>query len=225
MQDNKPDNVNHAALDWESSRTDLIARSERRAWFIAKFCVLISALAIIAMFFMLPLKEAVPFVVRVDNTTGVPDIVTAMRDVEITQEDALNKYWLATYIRARESYNWFTLQKDYNTVGLLSAKAVGADYASLFEGDDALDQRYGKKVDASIKIISIIPTTPTTATIRFIKTIKRNGDKGPGTSTKWLASISFTYHTKLAMKDSERLVNPFGFKVLSYRVDPEMVGG
>jgi len=216
--------INLEALDWEASRIHIIEKSEKRAWFIAQLSFVVMACSLAALFFMLPLKESTPYVVRVDNSTGIPDIITAMKDTEISGDDVMDKYWLASYIRARETYDWYSLQNDYNTVGLLSADVVGKEYAKLFTGKKALDQLYGKNIKVNVKIISIVPNGGNTATVRFAKRVKRVDDSGFGNVTKWTATISYKYLTRLKMKESERLVNPFGFKVLSYRIDPEIVG-
>jgi len=213
-----------AARDWEGSRVEALEKSELRAWMVAKVSVGIAVLAIAAIAMMMPLKESVPFVIRVDNTTGVPDIVTAMTDSQVTGDDVMDKYWLAQYVRARETYDWYTLQHDYNIVGLLSSPNVGADYAKLFEGDEALDKKYGKAVRAAVEILSVVPGVNHTATIRFIKTTKRSDAEGSqGTQAKWIATVSYEYRNAALIKESARLVNPFGFQVLTYRVDPEMV--
>lgn len=215
-----------AAIDWESSRVQASQKSERRAWTIAMTSVGVAVLAIGSIAMMMPLKESVPYVVRVDNTTGVPDIVTALTDKTVTGDEVMDKYWLAKYVRARETFDWFTLQNDYATVGLLSSANVGTDYAQLFEGPTALDKQYGKTVRATIDIVSIVPTGPHTGTVRFIKTTKRvDQQSAPGQVTKWVATVAFEYRNAALIKESARLVNPFGFQVLSYRVDPEMVGG
>ena len=214
-----------AAIDWEASRVQTIEKSERRAWLVAMIAVGVSVLAIAAIAMMMPLKESVPYVIRVDNTTGVPDIVTAMTDKAVTGDEVMDKYWLAQYVRARETYDWYTLQRDYNTVGLLSSANVGTGYAQLFEGKDALDKQYGKTIRATVEILSVVPTGKNTGTVRFIKTTKRMDQEGsPGTVTKWVATVAYEYRNTALIKESARLVNPFGFQVLTYRVDPEMVG-
>lgn len=218
-------NVYDEAINWESSRVLTVEKSERRAWRVAFAGVGVAVLAIAAIAMMMPLKESVPYVIRVDNTTGVPDIVTAITDKAVTGDEVMDKYWLAQYVRARETYDWFTLQRDYNTVGLLSSQNVGAGYAQLFEGKDALDKQYGKSVRATVEILSVVPTGKNTGTVRFIKTTKRVDQEGtPGTSTKWVATVAYEYRNTALIKESARLVNPFGFQVLTYRVDPEMVG-
>ena len=106
-----------------------IEKSERRAWLVAMIAVGAAALSTAAIAMMMPLKASVPYVIRVDNTTGVPDIVTTMTDKSVTGDEIMDKYWLAQYVRARETYDWYTLQRDYDTVGLLSSANVGAGYA------------------------------------------------------------------------------------------------
>lgn len=213
-----------AAINWESSRILSVEKSERRAWNIAICAAGITILALCAIAMMMPLKESVPYVIRVDNTTGVPDIVTAITDKAVTGDEVMDKYWLAQYVRSRETYDWYTLQRDYNTIGLLSSANVGAGYAQLFEGKDALDKQYGKNVRATVEIISVVPTGQHTGTVRFIKTTKRVDQEGaPGTVSKWVATVAYEYRNAALIKESARLVNPFGFQVLTYRVDPEMV--
>ena len=213
------------AIDWESSRILTFEISERRAWRVAMIAIGVAALAIAAIAMMMPLKESVPYVIRVDSTTGVPDIVTAITDKAVTGDEVMDKYWLAQYVRARETYDWYTLQRDYDTVGLLSSPNVGAGYAQLFEGKEALDKTYGKTIRATVEIISVVPTSKNTGNVRFIKTIKRVDQEGaPGTVTKWVATVGYEYRSSALIKESARLVNPFGFQVLTYRVDPEMIG-
>ena len=213
------------AIDWETSKIQTIEKSERRAWLIAIIAVAIAGMAITAIFLLMPLKESLPYVIRIDNATGVPDIVTTMTHKEVTGDEVMDKYWLAQYVRARETYDWYTLQRDYNMVGLLSSANVGANYAQLFEGKEGIDKKYGKNVCATVDILSVVPTGKNTGTVRFVKTTKRVDQEGtPGLVTRWVATVAYEYRGTARLKESARLINPFGFQVLSYRVDPEMIG-
>lgn len=215
-----------AANDWEASRIETIEASERRAWKVAMAAIIHGILAWIVVATLFPLKETIPYLYRSDTKTGVPDLITVMTDKQVSGDEVMDKYWLAQYVRARETYDWYTLQHDYDTVGLLSSPPVGAAYAQLFEGKDALDKKYGQSVRATVQIVSVVPDANTrTATVRFIKTTKRVDQEGPETVTRWVATIAYEYRSTARIKESARLVNPFGFQVLSYRVDPELVGG
>lgn len=225
MPGSKPNSLHDEAMDWEASKTLARERSERRAWTVAIAAAVMTVLSWLAIVLMMPLKTTEAYVVRVDNATGVPDIVTAMEDKKVTGDEVMDKYWLAQYVLARETYDWHTLQQDYDKVGLLSSPNVGKEYAELFEGKEALDKRYGEKIRATVKVISVVPSGADTGTVRFIKTTKRVDEEGLGATTSWVATIAFEYRNPSIIKESQRLVNPFGFQVLSYRVDPEMIGG
>ena len=169
MNNNDSVPIFNNASSWDTSRTLQAERSERRAWMVAgAFGVgFLASCTVIAI--MLPLKETTPYVVRVDNATGVPDIVTAMEDQIVTSDDVMTKYWLSKYVIHRETYDWYTLQTDYDTTGLLSAESVGAEYAEQFSGDNPLTDAYSDNIRVSVKIVSVVPGKDNTGTVRFIK--------------------------------------------------------
>jgi type IV secretion system protein VirB8 len=213
------------ALSWEASRLLAIEQSERRAWLVALSAVAACVLSWLAIVLMMPLKKTEPYVIRVDSATGVPDIVTTLKAEDAAFDEVVQKYFLAKYVRARETYDWYTLQTDYDTTRLLSSAAVGVDYAALFDGEEALDKRFGAQVRATVQIQSVVPTGERTGTVRFLKRIRRVDDPGPGLESRWVATVAFTFNDPASLKESERLVNPFGFQITSYRVDPELGGG
>lgn len=222
-QKNTPQkDIFEASINWESARVSQIEKSERRAWIVAMIAVLLVVLLVVSLAVLAPLKENTPYVIRVDNATGVPDIVTALDSKGVGYDEVMDKYWLAQYVKARETYEWYSLQKDYTTVGLLSSPTVGAEYAAQFSGDNALDKKFGSHVTATTTVLSVVPNGHGTGTVRFSKNTKRRDDTGSGTTTKWVATIGYEYRNPTLIKESERLINPFGFQVLSYRVDPEM---
>lgn len=221
----KTPEILHATVNWETSRIQLLEQSERKAWIIAQIASGLAVISWLAIVFMMPLKETIPYVIRVDSATGVPDVITTLKSKEVSHDEVMNKFWLAQYVRARETYDWFTLQKDYETVGLFSSEQVGAAYASLFSGKKALNKQYGDSTKIIVEIISIVPGDNGIGTVRFSKRIKRLNEEGQGIVTKWIATIAYEYLNPSSLKESERLQNPFGFQVVSYRIDPEMVTG
>jgi type IV secretion system protein VirB8 len=216
-------NLDEQSLDFETSKACMQANSEKRAWMVAIGAVVMCVASWIGMSMMMPLKEIVPYLVRVDNATGVTDIVSLMKDQVVNYEDIQDKYWIAKFIRAREGYNWFTLQSDYDLVPKLSSRSVALEYAELFQGDSALDTTWKNKFKADIKILNISPNGSGSASVRFVKNVKvveTGADNQP--PSYWIATVNYKYNGDFKMKESERLINPFGFTVISYRVDPEM---
>ena len=214
-----------AAIDWESSHIHGLEKSENRAWFVAKSCGALLGLSLVAIAIMMPLKESVPYVIRVDKATGATDIVTVLTEKKVSADEVMNKYWVSQFMHARETYDWYTLQKEYDAVGLFASKTVAEDYAKLFEGENALDKKYGNGVRVTVDILSIVPDDNFTATVRFTKTIKRTEPgAAPGVQSTWVATLAYKYNGAALIGETTRLTNPLGFQVLTYRVDPEMVG-
>lgn len=216
-----------ANRNWEVTVSSMLARSEKRAWRIAWCAVGVAVMLGAALFFLMPLKETMPFLVRVDNATGVPDIVTAIDSKGVGYDDVIDKYFLAKYVTARESYDWYTIQKDYETVGLMSTAPVGKAYATKFEGKDALDKQYGATITQTIKIISVVPNDRDKGigTVRYVKMIGRTDEPNVRESTTWTATIGYEYRNTAKLKESSRLINPLGFTVKSFRPEPELIGG
>ena len=66
------------ASRWDADRRAQQDRSRRCAWIVASVAAFTTCIAITALLVMLPLKRVEPYVIRVDNTTGVVDIVPVM---------------------------------------------------------------------------------------------------------------------------------------------------
>lgn len=213
------------AISWEDSTASQQARSERRAWRVVGImgCVIVALAAAIVV--MMPLKENTPYVWLVDEKTGRPELMTAIDAENVSLGEANDKYWLAQYVQARETYDWYTIQKDYDTVGLMSSPEVGTAYSKLFEGEDAIDRKYGQSVRETVKILSVVPAGKNIGTVRFSKSQQRTTDAGSSTTQVWIATIGYEFRPGTYGRESTKLVNPFGFRVTSYRADAELGGG
>lgn len=211
------------ALDFEVSKTIMAAKSERRAWNITKGACGLTLLSWLALMLLMPLKTVEPYMVMVDKNTGQTQLLTTLEHETLSTQEVLERYWLTNYIRWREVYDWYTLQNDYDMTMAFSNPNVQKEYASIFEGENALDAKWGKRIKATTKILSIVNDSgKKMATIRFEKNIKGVEDKGQGNTKVWVATVSYQYNTE-AVTEASRHKNPLGFEVTSYRVDPEFV--
>ena len=57
------------------------------------------------------------------------------------------------------------------------------------------------------------------ANVRFRRTVRQVQQV---TESDWIATIAFAY-TRAPMSEADRLRNPLGFQVTSYRADPEVI--
>ncbi|AJC85498.1 type IV secretion system protein [Campylobacter lari] len=215
--------INSNALNFEASVRYLIEKSNQRAWLVAFISMAISIIAVIAVIFLTPLKTTEPYVIKVDNTTGMVDIITSLQEEQISSIEALDKYFISQYIKAREGYYYKFLNQDYVLTQLMSDENVANEYRAIYAGDNALDQIYKDNVEVSVKILSIVLGNSNgvkTSTIRALITKKDSVTKSTQQSTK---VITLAYDFLLAKTSEEnRILNPLGFKVTNYRVDEEI---
>ncbi len=208
----------------ERDYLDELVRSRRSAWRTTAAAGALLCLALIALVAMQPLKRVEGFVLRVDNATGAVDLVTTLRDGQTSYGEVVDRYFLNKYVLNRESYEYETIQTAYDTTLLLSSEIVQREYAALFQGPGARDKALSNRARIAVRVRSITPgSTANTALVRFTtRLLRENGQ--PAAEQSLVATIGFRY-VGAPMHEQDRLVNPLGFQVTNYRVDPEVVGG
>jgi len=208
----------------ERDYLDELVRSRRSAWRATAAAGALLAVALIALVAMQPLKRVEGFVLRIDNATGAVDLVTTLRDGQTSYGEVVDRYFLNKYVLNREGYEYETIQTAYDTTLLLSSEVVQREYAALFQGPGARDKALSNRSRIAVRVRSITPgSTPNAALVRFTtRLLRENGQ--PAAEQSLVATIGFRY-VGAPMHEQDRLVNPLGFQVTSYRVDPEVVGG
>jgi type IV secretion system protein VirB8 len=219
-----PQTFVQAALDFERSKLEELRSSRKIAWSIAFFATAMCAVCVVGIIVaMLMRSEPEPMILRVDNDTGAATVMRSVRDAHDRYDDVINKYWLANYVRAYQGYDWYTISEQFEAVKLMSESNVAAEYSATVQGPNAplfaLKDR--AKIVAKVTAISFIGEL---AQVRFttekVSTSGENLDGSP--VNKWIATVAFKFTNGLAT-EQQRLVNPLGFKVVSYRVDPEVI--
>lgn len=224
-EDNSPASRIRRGRTYEENRIYRTELSERRAWNCAKGLGIVSILLAGALIAVLPLKEKVPYVIKVDNNTGLTDIVEIADAKSIPTGELMDKYWLANFIRSREGYDWQTVNSEFRKVRELSVPKVFEAYAEQFKGNQNLDKQMGPAYSYKTEISSVQlePSNDETgvARVRFIKKKLNNQNNEVERESYWTATISYQYFPQLKMSEDRRMDNPFGFKVLTYRKDQE----
>ncbi|ELL7596762.1 type IV secretion system protein [Campylobacter jejuni] len=213
----------NSAMDYEASFRYLIEKSNKRAWLIAFVSIFIAIISIVAVVLLTPLKTIEPYVIRVDNTTGMVDILTMLDEKEISSNEALDKYFISQYVKAREGYYYELLNQDYLLTQLMSSEKVANEYRAWYEGENARDQILKNSNEVNVQILSIVlgeSNGVKTATVRAIITTKNLTSKGTTQATK-VITLSYDYILAKASEEN-RFLNPLGFKVLTYRIDDEV---
>lgn len=197
-----------------------ILRSRRAAWRVAGAMAGLAVLGAATGVAGLYQEPAPPLVLRVDNATGAVEQVTQMRVHEASYGEVVDTYWLNQYALNRESYDYNTIQLNYDTTALLSAADVQKDYYKLFDGPNARDRVLANKTRILVTVRSIQLNGRGQATIRFTtQQVHTNGVKDA--PQHQIATVGYAY-INAPMSTADRRINPLGFQVTSYRADPEL---
>src|SRR5262249_42171056 len=101
---------------WDADRAAQFRRSARIAWCVAGAGWLCAVVATLAILGLTPLKRVEPFVIRVDNSTGLIDIVPAF-DGKAPLSESVTRYLLTHYVSVCERFNFSTAESDYEECG------------------------------------------------------------------------------------------------------------
>ena len=213
---------------WEVDRAAMLQRSERRGWIVGGVGTLLAVLSVMAVFAQGPLRQVVGIPIVVDKVTGETTIQQRLSVESVPVMEALDKHHLAVFVRAREGYAWWFLQRDFDQVARMAVPSVFADYNRQFEGETALQKKLAGTEEWRINVIGI-RLSPSgrranagVATVTYEKIVRLTDRNLPDISTRHVASLIYEYQPKVLAKEKDRIENPFGFVVTAYRSDPEI---
>lgn len=211
-----------SAQDFEKSEIDRVRKNAKIAWRLSFVMVGVAALSVAAVVMLTPLKTVQPFVIRVDNNTGLTDTVSVMKNRQDRYEEIVDKYFLRQYVQYRESYDWETIQTTFDATKLMSSPQVANEFAALYASETAPHKvlKNNRKVLVKVQSVAFLGDL---AQVRFTKQAVEVGggvDSQKNDPIKMIATIAWEYQGG-RMSEQDRLINPLGFKVLSYRVDRE----
>lgn len=226
-----------AALSFQSSEAAIIRKSARNARLLAGVFGGFAALALLSNMLLMPLKTVQPYLVRVDNNSGYTDVVAPL-NATTDSSKAEDEYWLATYVRSRESYNWYSAKSMYSLIALMSYPTVWKPYREFQLSDKGYTSVMAQsgQIQTQINGVVFLKTPDSsgvhadncckTAQVRLTKTVlDRDGNPDPQhPPSVWLATVTFDYANPPPDRASQFL-NPRGFGVRAYSLTQEVVGG
>jgi type IV secretion system protein VirB8 len=210
------------AKRWDQDRLASAQRSKRLAWTVAALAGALALAAVGAVAALTPLKTVEPFVVRVDQATGAVDVMTGLKGEDhLTYEEAVSKYFLSLYVRCREGWLPQAAEQNFRQVSILSTPEEQQRWGDEFRPSNAQSPQvlWGQNAVSLIEVRAISFVSPKVANVRFHRIVRQSQQT---TESDWIATVAFTY-TKAPMAEADRLRNPLGFQVISYRSDPEVV--
>lgn len=215
------------AESWDADRAARFRRSAQTAWWVAGASCISAVSSAIALCILMPLKRVDPFVVRVDSSTGIVDVVPVSSG-RATPEEVVTRYFLTHYLTVCERFNFATAESDYEECGAFhSAQRNQAWYALWTATNPASPlnvHKDGSTVRVQVNSVSFFTRSSglsDLAQVRYLKAARQ----GPGAEesfTHWVASIQYAYGEP-AKDPKTRRWNPLGFKIVDFRSEPEVL--
>src|SRR5260370_2719848 len=125
------------AASWDRDRAAMNERSVRIAWRIAIGACALTVIAITALMMVMPLKRVEPFVIRVDNATGIVDVVPAFAG-RADMPETVTRYFLDHYVTVCERFNFSTAESNYEECASFHAPARNNVWYALSDRSNPL---------------------------------------------------------------------------------------
>lgn len=206
---------------------DEVLRSRRVARIgiviLSAFSVMCLAVVIFVVWrYAQPIPE---HILTLNKDTGEVQQVSLLPDHKESYGEVVDSFWVAQFVTHYESYDFYTVQADYNAVGLMAAPVVAGEYQKQFSGPKGKDRELGDSLVTRVHISSVILDQKAhIATVRFSTQDKVRARPLPEPEKQWIAIVGYGYRN-VPMTAAQRFVNPLGFRVSSFRVQPVAVGG
>ncbi|HEY0746446.1 MAG TPA: type IV secretion system protein [Steroidobacteraceae bacterium] len=215
------------AASWDKDHAAMTERSARIAWRIAIGACLLTAIAITALMMLMPLKRVEPFLVRVDNSTGIVDVVPAFAG-RADMPETVTRYLLDHYVTVCERFNFSTAESDYEECASFNAAARNGAWYALWDRGNPLSPlnvyKDGSNIRAQVSAITFFKRGnggEDLSQIRFTKT-RRVGGTGSDQVSHWIATVQYVY-VEPSKDPRARRWNPLGFKIVDYRAEAEVL--
>lgn len=190
-------------------------------------CLLIALAASFAMQRLAPLKSVEPFIIQIDQKSGLTEVVDPITRDRLSSPEQLDDFFLWRYVTSRETIDNLDRQFRWNTVRVLSAAAIFNEYKIETNPQNPgsptaqLAEIGGTHTVENPTITHLSDPKRKVAQVRF-NVRERSRQNAQGDIYNKIATIEYDYF-KLELNRDERLINPLGFQVLSYRVDDEVI--
>jgi type IV secretion system protein VirB8 len=221
------DEYYRSAESWDADRVAQWRRSSRTAWWVAGAGWLCAVAGALALALLMPLKRVEPFVIRVDNSTGIVDVVPVFAG-EATQQETVTRYFLTHYLTVCERFNFATAESDYEECGAFHSAQRNQAWYALWTASNPNSplnlHKDGSTVRVQVNAVSFFTRASglsDLAQVRYVKAARPAGG-AEETFSHWVATVQYAYGEP-AKDPKARRWNPLGFRIVDFRSEPEVL--
>lgn len=214
------------AASWDADRLAQLERTARLAWRVAVAGWLCAIACAGALLMLMPLRRTEPFVIRVDNSTGVVDVVPVYTG-SAGMDEAVTRYFLSHYVTVCQRFNLATAESDYEECAAFHNAQRNQAWYALWQPSNPNSplnlHRDGSATHVQVQSVSFFRRgsgVTDLAQVRYLQTdLEANGAQQR--LTRWIATVQYAYVPPAADPKLRRW-NPLGFKIIEFNAEPEV---
>ena len=215
------------AASWDVDRVAMSRRLSKLALGVAGAGWLAVLALAGALIVLMPLKRVEPFLVRVDNSTGIVDWVPVYVG-KAAMPETVTRYLLTHYVTVCERFNYATAESDYEECGSFHTAQRNQAWYALWNPNNPLSPlnvyKDGTVVRAQVTSVSFFKRANGVgdlAQVRYVKAKRASGSVNDE-FTHWIATLQYAY-AEPSPDPKVREWNPLGFKIVDFRPEPEVL--
>ncbi len=202
--------------------------------FLTLVALIASVVCVILVNRIAEVKTVEPYVVQIDDKQGIVQLVNPVSRNQYAANEMIDRFFVAQYLNARESYNISLLRYNYNVVRVMSTVDVFGSFRrdvspNVPTSAAALLGAEGMRT-VRVKSLAYIQNPPMpnnnaeTTPEKIIQArveLRDTRPNGQDVVDHFVITITFQY-AQLQLNEEERLINPLGFTVTSYQIQREI---
>ena len=216
LQNNIPEaesNKKFKLKSWYSNRYQIVLVQRNILLFLSIMLTIAMTASIVFVKFVVSSKSLEPYVIEIEEKSGVPTVVNQMTSKDLTANEAVKNYFINQFIQACAGYDPKTYKRDANIVRLLSTQKIYSEFRNRI---NPRELGVDTKITPRIKSVQFI--APEKILVRLLL---ETNSKNKGIETKdYIIEMSF-YFANLTLNAEERLINPLGFQVIQFTMVEE----
>jgi type IV secretion system protein VirB8 len=201
---------------WYSNRYQLVLVQKKILSFFSILAMISVVIAVIFVKKFTESKSFEPYVVELEEKTGVMNVVENITNERLTADESIKKFYLKSFLDAVEGYNYVTFQDDRRKAFLFSTQQVYRATMQKFSQklETSVVNILGRNASLTIKIKSIVFLAPKVASVRYVIYCDKPSARMPA-EKHMIANIEYEF-IDIKLNQDDRFINPLGFRVTKY---------
>ena len=200
---------------WYSNRYQIVVVQRNILLLFTLVSMFSVAIAVIFVKNVMSSKSLEPYVIEVEEKSGVATVVDQLTSRDFTGSEVMRKYFINQFVHAASGYDPKIYAQEKNKVRLLSSSGVYANFRNRIN-----PRKLGVDSKIQVRIKSVQFTNSYTAQVRIVQQFSSKTAKS--SLKNQIITINFAYAPALKLSLEDRLINPLGFQVSNYLIADEI---